>query len=214
MTYSVWVLITLATCSGVWCSTPPWRRKPHGAPPDNVIITSSATIVLLSMSFFSFSSFSWLFSTLLWFLYFVWGALSMLAPYSAVRAPSKSSDVLFFLPHCPDADFSVSPALRPMLTPEHNHMHTHFCAPTHTQSGPTIIAKAEGEGEREIWWEGGVWVCLQWGMPTPNERGEGPTQHLSCHSDLCHWVADSPSKNRAPPPPPPLCLLVCSPRES
>lgn len=44
--------LTLATCSAFWCSTPPWRRKPHGAPPDNVTTASSATIVLLS--FFSF----------------------------------------------------------------------------------------------------------------------------------------------------------------
>lgn len=41
-----------------------------------------------------FSSFSWLFSVL-WFLYFIWGALSALAPWSAIRAPSESSDLLF-----------------------------------------------------------------------------------------------------------------------
>lgn len=43
---------TLATCRGFWCSIPPCSRKPHGAPPDRVMITSSATIlrsVLASM---------------------------------------------------------------------------------------------------------------------------------------------------------------------
>lgn len=46
---------TLATSRGFCCSTPPWRRKPHGAPPDNVITTSSATIVWLFFLLFLFS---------------------------------------------------------------------------------------------------------------------------------------------------------------
>ncbi len=36
---------TLATCRGFWCSIPPCSLKPHGAPPDRVMITSSATMV-------------------------------------------------------------------------------------------------------------------------------------------------------------------------
>lgn len=37
---------TLATCSGLWCSTPPWSLKPHGAPPESVMLISSTTMLL------------------------------------------------------------------------------------------------------------------------------------------------------------------------
>lgn len=37
---------TLATCSGLWCSTPPWSLKPHGAPPESVMVISSTTMLL------------------------------------------------------------------------------------------------------------------------------------------------------------------------
>lgn len=37
---------TLATCSGLWCSAPPWSLKPHGAPPESVMVISSTTMLL------------------------------------------------------------------------------------------------------------------------------------------------------------------------
>lgn len=36
---------TLATWRGFLCSAPPWSRKPHGAPPDRLTTTSSATML-------------------------------------------------------------------------------------------------------------------------------------------------------------------------
>lgn len=47
---------TLATCRDFWCSIPPCSLKPQGAPPDRVMITSSATMmrsVLVSLVRFS-----------------------------------------------------------------------------------------------------------------------------------------------------------------
>lgn len=40
---------TLATCSGLWCSTPPWSLKPHGAPPESVMVISSTTMLLFCL---------------------------------------------------------------------------------------------------------------------------------------------------------------------
>lgn len=124
---SEWFNLTFATWRGFWCSTPPWRRKPHGAPPDNVIITSSATIFL---PFLSFPSFSCLFSVLpfsIIYLFFKFhlGASQCSGPM--VSAP-WSSDVLFAC-HTVRV-LSWSPASRPILTPEHT------CECTHSSVHP------------------------------------------------------------------------------
>lgn len=201
--------LTLATWSGFWCSTPPWRRKPHGAPPDNVIITSSATIVLLCLSFWTFLLFLGYFPL---FFNISSGGPSVHWPHGQQSGPPQRA-LTRSLPATLSGRWllSESSSEADAHTWTHTHAHTHFCAPTHAQSGLTIIAKGKREGERNMM-GGGVCVCLHWGMPASNERGEGPTQHLSCHSDLCHWVADSPSKNRTTPPIL-LCLLLCRPGE-
>ncbi len=209
--------LTLATWSGFWCSTPPWRRKPHGAPPDNVIITSSATIVSLSLSFLAFLLFLGYIQLLFGLFISSLGALSALAPCSAIRAPLESFDVLFA---CHTVRALTSLWLK--LHGRHSHLNTHTCMHTVLSPHPhpewvshhrEAKVEREREKEREIW--GDVVLCLlTLRNAGPNEWGEGPTQHLSCHSDLCHWVADSPSKNRTLPPPPLPCVLLCRPGES
>lgn len=97
-------IFTLATWSGFWCSTPPWRRNPHGAPPDSVMTTSSATILLCRSSFFSclFSvvlfelrvhrSVHWLHDQQSGRLTELWPALSLLrCPGSVFHLSSQSS---------------------------------------------------------------------------------------------------------------------------
>lgn len=84
--------LTLATCRGFWCSTPPWSRKPHGAPPDNVIITSSATI-LLCPSFFLLSP-NYFFNLWFWCVFIQLGPQSIDPMADNQGPPSQSSAVL------------------------------------------------------------------------------------------------------------------------
>lgn len=102
---------------------------------------------------------------------------------------------------------SLGPPSRPSLGSAHAHAHAHARPPLAT------IARKLGEREKD----GGVCVCVvggwEWGggcvclltlrnaCPQKSKGRECSTQHLSCHSGLCHRVVDSPSKNRTAPSP-------------
>lgn len=198
-----WFNLTFATWRGFWCSTPPWRRKPHGAPPDNVIITSSATIFLPFLSFFPpFLAYLLFFFFLLfiYFLNFIRGPLSVLAPWSLPHGALMCS-----LPATPSGCWAEV-----RLQGRYSHLNTHanahtllFTHPHRDRANLHREANGEREGQR-IMMGGGVCVCLLWRMPSPKEWWECSVQHLSCHSGLCHRVVDSPPKNRTALP-----LLFC-----
>lgn len=80
---------TLATCRGFWCSTPPWSRKPHGAPPDSVIITSSATILLFPLTFFLLPRSRNYFSNLWFWCVFIQRGPQCIDPMAENQGPSS-----------------------------------------------------------------------------------------------------------------------------
>lgn len=131
-----------------------------------------------------------------------WGPFQCLGPMvSSSGPPSQSSDLLFAC-HTVRVLTPLSLFLwvqlqgrrshlnTPTLSLSNTHSSAHALTHTHTPSHPGQGEKYDGTGSVSAYTE----ECLP-----PNERGEDPTQHLSCHSDLCHWV-DSSSKNRSEPP--------------
>lgn len=175
-----WVTwLTFATWSGFWCSTPPWRRKPHGAPPDNVIITSSATIVLLCLSFWTFLLFLGYFPLFCLFLFHL-GGPQCIGPMVSNRGPPQRV-LTCSLPATLSGLWLLSESSSEADAHTWTHTQAHFCTPTHAHSGPTIIAKgeSEGEGERERNMMGGGSVsayteeCLA-------QMSEGRVQHNTC----------------------------------
>lgn len=120
---------------------------------------------------------------------FLLGGPQHIGPMVSRQGPLRELSPALCLPHCPGTDFSLSPAPRPNLTPEHMHSHTYihtetrtcthtnFCVPTHNQSGLTIEGESERERERNMTGGGSVSAYTEECLP---QMSKGWVQCNTC----------------------------------